>query len=273
MSEQPTYDSAARLSAPLHEFLELICYRDLLVLLVSKINKTRYKRSSLGALWTLLNPLLNMAVLSFAFSQVFRSSLPRYPIYVLIGLIYWNFFAQTTSYSMSTLVWGGDLLKRIYLPRTIFVVSAIGNGLVNMALATAALVVIMVVFRHPLYATWWMVPIAVLLLAMFSMGVALFMCTLAIYFTDVVEMYGVAVQVWFFTTPVIYPREILPARYAWYVNLNPAYNLLEMFRAPIYRGQIPGPNTIVAAIASAVVSLLVGWWVFTRKADEIAYRV
>jgi ABC-2 type transport system permease protein len=273
MSDQPTYDSAARRSAPLHEFVELVRYRDLLLLLVAKINKTRYKRSSLGVLWTLLNPLLHMAVLSVAFSQVFRSSLHNYPIFVLIGLIHWNFFSQTTSYSMSTLVWGGDLLKRVYLPRSIFVMSAIGNGLVNLGLATGALVVIMLVIGHPFHATWWMFPFAVLLLAMFSIGVALFMCTWAIYFADVVEMYGVAIQVWFFTTPVIYPKEILPAKYAWYLNLNPAYHLLEVFRAPIFLGQIPGPHTIAAAVASAVVSLLVGWWVFTRKADEIAFRV
>jgi len=99
------------------------------------------------------------------------------------------------------------------------------------------------------------------------------MSTLAVFFTDVVDMYQVALQAWFFLTPVMYPIGILPSQYAWLMNLNPVYNLMELFRAPIYLGTIPGPNTILAATASAVVALVVGWWVFTRKADEFAYRI
>jgi len=268
-----TYDSADRRSPAVRELIELLRYRDLLRLMVGNIVKTRYKRSALGVVWTLLNPLLNMAVLTIAFSSLFRASLERYPVYILAGLICWNLFAQTTISAMNTLVWGGSLLKRIYIPRTIFAVAAIGNGLVNLGLALIPLVVIMVVAGHPLYLTWWFLPLAVLLLAMFSLGVALFMSTLAVFFTDVVDMYQVALQAWFFLTPVMYPIGILPSQYAWLMNLNPVYNLMELFRAPIYLGTIPGPNTILAATASAVVALVVGWWVFTRKADEFAYRI
>ncbi len=273
MLTEPSYDSASRRSPFLQELIELANYRDLVGLFVSRINKTRYKRSSLGVIWTLLNPILNMAVLSLAFSQVFRSSVPHYSVYVLAGIIHWNFFSQTTSYAMNTMVWGGNLLKRVYLPRTIFAVAAIGNGLINFGIATAALAVIVKLAGLPFYPSWWIVPFAVLLLAMFSLGVALIMSTLAVFFTDVVEMYGVALQAWFFLTPIVYPKSTLPAKFVWLMNLNPAYNLLEMFRTPIYMGLIPGPKTIAAATVSAGFSLLLGWWVFTRKAEEIAYRI
>ena len=273
MGANPSYDSAARRAPFLRELAELVRFRDLLGLLINNMNKTRYRRSALGVLWTLLNPLLNMAVLTFAFSQLFRFNLPRYPVYVLTGLIAWNFFSQTTTQSMHTLIWGGSLLRRIYLPRGIFAVASIGNGLVNLGLALVPLLAIMALLGHPFYATWWFVPIAVLLWAMFALGVALFMSTLALFFHDVVEMWGVAIQGWFFLTPVMYPKEIIPARFVWYLNLNPAHNLMELFRVPIYLGHLPGPNTIAAAVAEAVVALLVGWWAFTRKADEIAYRI
>ncbi len=138
-----TYDSADRRSPATRELIELLRYRDLLRLMVTNIVKTRYKRSALGVVWTLLNPLLNMAVLTIAFSSLFRASLQRYPVYILAGLICWNLFAQTTISAMNTLVWGGSLLKRIYIPRTIFAVAAIGNGLVNLGLALIPLVVIM----------------------------------------------------------------------------------------------------------------------------------
>jgi ABC-type polysaccharide/polyol phosphate export permease len=267
------YDSASRQPPMIGELVELFRYRDLLRMMVVNIIKTRYKRSALGVLWTLLNPLLNMAVLSVAFSSLFGGSLVHYPVYVLSGLIFWNFFTQTTLYAMNTLVWGGTLLKRVYIPRTIFSVASVGNGLVNLVLSMIPLVIIMLVIGHPLYAAWWLVPLAVLLLAMFALGVALFMSTVAVYFTDVVDMYQVFVQALFFLTPIMYPKDILPARFQWFLHLNPLFNLLEVFRSPIYLGTSPGLNTLLAAALSAIVALLIGWWTFTRKADEFAYRI
>lgn len=267
------YDSAARGSRALTELSALLQYRDLLALMVSNQVKTRYKRSVLGVAWTLLQPLLNMAVLTVAFSSLFHTDLPNYPVFLLTGLIAWNFFTQTTIQAMNSLVWGGSLLKRIYLPRTIFATAAIGTGLVNLVLSVVPLLGIMVVLGHPLHPTWWFVPVATLLLAMFSLGVALFLSTLAVFFVDVVDLYQALTQALFFLTAVIYPVTILPANLRWYLNLNPVYNLLELFRAPIYLGHLPGSNTLAAATVAAVVTLAIGWWTFTRKADELAYRL
>jgi ABC-type polysaccharide/polyol phosphate export permease len=267
------YDSAARRSRALSELVALLRYRDLLALMIASQVKMRYKRSALGVVWTLLQPLLHMAVMSVAFSTLFHGTLEHYPVYVLSGLIAWNFFTQTTTYAINSLVWGGALLKRIYMPRTIFAASSIGHGLVNLGLSLVPLVGIMLAVGHPLYAAWWIVPLAVLLLAMFALGVALFLSALAVFFVDVADLYQTVVQAGFYLTAVMYPVTILPPALRWYLHLNPMYNLLELFRAPIYLGQLPGPNTIAAAVASAVIALGVGWWAFTRKADEFAYRI
>ncbi len=273
MSESLVYDSANRPAPVLAELLELLRYRDLLRLMVVRNITTRYKRSVLGVVWTLLNPLLTMAVLTVAFSSLFRFQLKNYSIYLLSGLLFWAFFSQATMSAMSSLVWGGQLLKRIYIPRTIFSVSAIGTALVNLLLSLVPLALIMLVLRHPFRPVLLFLPVSILLLAMFALGVALFMSTMAAYFSDVVDMYQVFLSIWFYVTPIIYPKEILPAKVAWYLNLNPLYHLLELFRAPIYAGAIPGPHTLLAAAASALVALLVGWWVFTRKAEEFGYRI
>lgn len=277
MTTQPLirseYDSASRRSPMIEEFFMLVRYKDLLRLLIINGIKTRYKRSSLGIVWTLLNPLLNMVVMTFAFSALFRNTLEHYPVYILSGLLCWNFFSQTTTYAMHTLVWGGGLIKRIYLPRTIFAVSSIGNGLVNLFLALIPLVGVIFVLGHPFYPTWWVLPFAILLLAMFSLGVALLMSTLAVFFTDVLDMYQVVIQAWFYLSAIMYPKTILPVQYQWYMNLNPIYNLVELFRTPIYFGQVPGLNTLVAAVVSSVLALLIGWWAFTKKADDFAYRI
>ncbi len=224
-------------------------------------------------LWSLLNPLLNMAVLTIAFANLFRVALSDYPIYVLSGLIAWNFFSQTTLYAMNAVVWGGHLLKRIYLPRTIFCVASIGHGLVNLGLTLLPLLGLVLLLRHGVYLTWLFLPVAVLLLAMFALGVALLVSALAVFFTDVVDIYQVLLQAAFFLTPVMYPKEIMPPQYAWITQVNPMYYLLELFRAPIYDGRLPEPLTMLVAAGSAVGVLLLGWWIYTRKAEDFVYHI
>jgi homopolymeric O-antigen transport system permease protein len=268
------YDSATRRSPALAEIGELVRYRDLLKLLVSKIVKTRYKRSALGVAWTLLNPLLNMAVMTVAFSAVFRSTVAHYPVYVLTGLLWWNFFTQTTTYAISSLVFGGGgLLKRVRVPHTIFAVASVAHGIINLAISLMTLAAIMLVTGHPFHSTWWFLPAPVLLLALFSLGVALFISAIAVFFFDVVDIFQVVLQAWFFLTPIIYPMEIFPARYEWVLLLNPVHYLLETFRAPLLRGTLPDPGTFGLAVLSSLGVLLLGWWTFTRKSDQFAYRL
>src|SRR4030043_1152790 len=116
----------------------------------------------------MLNPLGMMIVLSIVFSQVFRVTMEGYPAYVLSGLIAWTFFAQTSSSAINALVWGGDLLQRIYIPRSSFAISAIGTGLVNLLLSLVPLLLVMVVIGTPLHITILLAPIAMILLGLFS---------------------------------------------------------------------------------------------------------
>ena len=267
------YDSAARRASIASEIVELLRYRDLLGLLVSRTIKTRYKRSTLGVAWTLLNPLVNMIVMSLVFSTIFRSSIPNYPIYLLVGLIAWNFFSQSTAYAMGTLVWGASILKRVYIPPTIFAVACVGNGLVNLGFSLVPLVLIMLFVGHPIHATWWFLPVSVLVLAVFSLGVALFVSSLAVFFVDVVDMYQLLLQAWFFLTPILYPREIFSARFAWALDLNPMLPMVELLRKPLFEGTLPPPGTLGVACLWAGGALLLGAWMFARKSDEFAYRL
>ena len=267
------YDSASIRSPALHELRELWRYRDLLRLLISNSLKTRYKRSALGIIWTLLNPLLTMLVLTVAFSQLFRFQVENYTIYLLVGLIFWNFFSQTTTQSMNTLVWGSPLIKRIYLPRTIFAFAVLGNGLTNYLLALAPLALAMGITHHPFYLSLLWLPLAILLLAVFTLGLSLFMSTLAVYFVDVVDMYGVLLTVWFYLTPVIYPLDIVPEQFLPLVRLNPMTAMLGLFRTIIYTGQSPSLESWLVAAGLALVTLGLGWLVFTRRANDFAYRI
>jgi len=268
-----TYDSSTVRSAAINELIELWRYRDLLKLLVVNSIKTRYRRSALGVLWTLLNPLLNTLVLTIVFSTLFRFDIENFPVYLLVGLLVWNFFAQTTTQSMNTLIWGSNLIKRIYVPRTVFAVAVAGNGIINFLLSMVSLVVIMVFTRHPFTAALWMLPLSILILTMFTLGFALFMSTLAVFFVDIVDMFGVLLSVFFYLTPVFYPLSIVPAELLKVVEYNPITILLSLFRYPIYLGQVPPANLLLTSALLAIGTLLLGWLVFTRKVDEFAYRI
>jgi ABC-2 type transport system permease protein len=274
-SETPIYDSARRGIPFIEEFKELARYRDLVKHLIARNIKTRYKRSALGILWTMLNPLLMMIVLTFVFSEIFRASIVSrsYSAYALAGLLLWNFFAQTTTGAMSELIWGGGLLRHIYLPKAIFAVCALGTSLVNLLLSLIPLFLIIAITGVPIRPIVMILPGPIILTAMFALGVAFFLSRLAAYFQDVMEMYQILLTIWMYLTPIIYPKEIVPERFRWLFKINPMYHLMEVFREPLTVGQMAGPKTWGAASAAAVLALVIGWWFFSRKVDELAYRI
>jgi ABC-2 type transport system permease protein len=267
------YDSAALGTPMVAEIREIFQYRDLLSLLIRNSLKTRYKRSVLGVFWTLLNPLLTMIVLSVVFSTLFRFSLVHYPIYLLSGLIFWNFFANATLGGMNATIVGGGLLKRIYLPRSIFSVAAIGSELLNWGLALIPLAALILFFGHPLTPALLFLPVAMMIACIFTLGISLLISTIGIFFNDWVHIYQVVVMSWFYITPIIIPEEIIPPHFVFVVNLNPMRYLVSLFRDPIYLGKLPPTDTLFISIAVSLVSCLVGWWLFTRKAKEFAYLI
>lgn len=269
---KPVYDSAAHASPALTEIQELKHYRYLLKQLVRRDIVARYKRSALGVAWTMLNPLGTMLIMTFVFSNLFKS-VQSYPVYILSGLIAWNFFAQGTNAAMSGLVWGGSLMQRIYLPRTIFGVSAIGTALVNLLLSVIPLLVVMLITQTPLQPAFLFLPISILLLTGFALGFGLLLSALAIFFPDVAEMYQILLMAWMYLTPVIYPEDIIPAQFQTIYRLNPMYWMVKMFRLPVYNGVLPTFQDLWPAVAWSVGMLVVGWLFFTSRSDEYAYRV
>jgi ABC-2 type transport system permease protein len=208
-SEDLIYDSAKRGPVALEELRGIFQYRDLIYQLVRRDIVSRYKRSVLGIAWTLLQPLGMMIIITLVFSNMFQS-VKGYPAYVLSGLITWTFFAQTTSAIISQIVWGGALMRQIYMPRTSFAVSAIGTGLVNLILSFIPLILIILLTGLPIRWSFLFLPVSILLLLAFSLGVGLIISTVAIHFPDVAEMYHIVLTAWMYLTPIIYPEKNYP---------------------------------------------------------------
>lgn len=267
------YDTAHQPHPLVEELLALVKYRDLILQFVSRAIKTRYKRSVLGVLWTMLNPLLTMVVLTLVFSQLFRFSVKNYPIYVLSGLVVWNFFSSATNSAMGEMLWSGSLLARIYVPKSVFSLSAVGVSLVNLLLALIPLFAIAIFLGTKLSGTIFVMPFAILILAAFALGVGLLLSTAVVYFADMAPVYEVLLIIWFYATPIIYPVEIVPEQFLWLLKLNPLYYMVALFRAPLYSATVPPPSDWLIAAGFALGALIVGSLVFTSKSNEYAYRI
>ena len=273
-SSTTIYDSSKQVSPAIEELREIFRYRNLVSQMVRRDILTRYKRSVLGVAWTMLNPLGTAVILVLVFSNVFGIASPGYPIYVLSGIIAWNFFSQTTNAAMVNLVWGGDLLRRIYIPRTIFAISSVGTGLVNLCLSLVPLLFFVIIFKIPITPALLFLPVPILFLAMFSLGIGLLLSSIAIYYSDVAEMYQILLMAWFYLSPINYTDALLPDKILALIKIfNPMYYLINLFRIPILNGAIPEISFILISGAWAIVSIIIGWFVFTKRADEFAYRV
>lgn len=237
---------------------------DLLHNLVSRAIKQRYKRSVLGFAWTMLNPLVTMVILTIVFSAVFAPNVPRYPLFVIIGLLAWNLFALGSTQGLASIVDSGHLIRKVAVPNQIFPIAAVGANVVNFAFAMVPLVVILLVLRVGLTPAVAFVPVGVVLITTFTLGVALFLATLNVFFRDVRYLYEAALLAWFYATPIFYPIEILPPTARAILRWNPMYVLVDVFRTPLYAGVAPSWSTVVIAATEAALMLALGWTTFRR---------
>ncbi|HKC23281.1 MAG TPA: ABC transporter permease [Thermoanaerobaculia bacterium] len=267
-----TYDSAKRGLPFVSEALALWDFRHLVAELVSRDIKVRYKRSVLGIAWTMLSPLVNMVALTIVFSEILKQQITNFPVYLLTGSLLWTFFSQGTSYAASLTVDAGDITRRVYVPRSVFVAVAVGVALVNLLLSLVPLFVIILVTRHPVSTAWLFLPVPILVATIFTAGVGLLVFTMSSRFVDVKETYMVLLGTWFFITPVFYVPAIVPERFRWIITLNPMTHLLNLFRAPLYEGRIPGARVLLLSVAAALVALAAGWLFYARKNEDYGTR-
>ncbi len=239
-------------------------YFDLLHNLVSRAIKQRYKRSVLGFAWTMLNPLLTMVILTVVFSAVFGPVVPNYPLFVIVGLLAWNLFSLGSTQGLASVVDSGALIRKVAVPKEMFPLAAVTANLVNFLFSLVALAVVMLIMRvHLTHAIVW-VPVGILLIGIFTLGVALALATLNVFFRDVRYFYEAALLAWFYGTPIFYPIEVVSPRAQAVLQWNPMHVLVEVFRTPIYAGIAPGTGTIVTAVVEAGGMLCFGWWIFRR---------
>ncbi|MBT6049314.1 ABC transporter permease [bacterium] len=267
------YDSAKSKSPAIEEIKDVLTYKDLIIQLIRRDIISRYKRSSLGILWTMLNPLGTMIIMSIVFSRMFDIR-GAYPAFIITNLVAWNFFSQTTTIALTNMIWGSDLFQRIYLPRTAMVISTIGTGIINVLFSLVPLAIIYIFTKTPVSETIILLPLAILFLAAFALGFSLILSAFVVFFPDVAEMYPIVLTAWMYLTPIIYPEEMIAdVLNGWVLRLNPLYRLIRFFRLVSFDGLYPTTQETLTAFIFSFGTLIIGWVFFTKQAKKFAYYV
>jgi ABC-type polysaccharide/polyol phosphate export permease len=248
-------------------FGELYRFRELLALLVGRDLKVRYKRSVLGMLWTLLNPLLQMAVYTLVFRTIMRIAVPAFPVYLLAGLLPWTFFSVSTSSSAHALLHNQGLIRKVAVPQAVYPVAVVGSKLVDLLFSLVPLALLATLFGRPPGASWLALVPAILLAVAFTTGLSLVLASLTVFFRDLRHLVDLLLQIWFYVTPVLYPPEYLAQVGPWaraLLALNPAAPIVGVFQQAIYGQQFPDATTLALATVYAGLSLAGGLFLFER---------
>ncbi|HIV25230.1 MAG TPA: ABC transporter permease [Candidatus Scatomonas pullistercoris] len=242
-------------------------FRPLLEELVSRDIKIKYRRSVLGVLWTVLNPLFMMVILSIVFSNLFRFDIENYPVYILSGQVIYNFYSGSTSSAMSAMLDNAALLKKVYIPKYLFVMSRILSAIIDVLASHCALLIVMIVTGVEMRWTIILFPIPLFMLVLFCFGFGLILATVAVKFRDIIHLYGVFTTGLMYLTPVIYALSLLPDWLYRVVRLNPITNYLMIYRDVMLNGTLPDPMHVLVGLAEGAVMMILGLLLFAKKQD------
>jgi ABC-type polysaccharide/polyol phosphate export permease len=254
---------------------ELLQYRELVALLVVRELKVRYKRSVLGLLWTMLNPLLLMVVYTVVFATIMRAPQRNFAIFLLSGLLPWLFFSTSVLQGLNSILTNQELIRKVRLPQAVFPLSVVGSNLVNFALSLLPLLLLMAVLGQPFTPALLFIPVAIFILAVFTSGVTLLFATFTVFFRDVRHLAEVLLQMLLYLSPVFYDLQMLGQRSDWwfrafrlFLRLNPLSYLLPLVRDPVYYGRLPSLASLGIASLESLLMLAVGFAVFHRLAPR-----
>lgn len=289
MSAIPSQDYPVRVSGTkitLRQHLrELIRYRELVYNLTVKELKSRYKNSILGFVWSLLNPLGMMLVFTLVFGMLMpNAQIENYPIFLLCGLLPWNYFTSGVMSSIHSVVGNGNLVKKVYFPREILPIASVVSNLVNFLLAFLLLFAALLIFRVQFSPWLWLLPFVILMQSAFILGLAFILSTLHVYYRDTMMVMDVAILAWFFFTPVFYSVDVtLPATTTilgftievrrWLYILNPMASIIRVYRDLLYWGYRTDIDFFLRTLATCLVVLIVGYWFFHKFSGRFGEEV
>ena len=242
--------------------------------LVSRDFKLKYRRSVLGVLWSLLNPLLMMIVMAAVFSYMFRFQIENFPVYLILGTIMFDFVSRGTVSAMESIVNSQALIKKIRIEKMIFPLEKVVFELVNFALAMIAAVAVMLFFRvAPSIHVIWALPLLIVFITLFCTGLSLLLSALSVFFRDIMHLWTVVITAWTYATPLFYPYEMLEGWMQTVMQFNPLYHYITFFRDIMMWNTIPTGLEILVCFGMAVITFLIGLFVFRKTESKFILHI
>ena len=253
--------------------IQLYNYRDLLIELVKRDIKKKYRRSILGILWSMLNPFFTMLITAMVFSSFFKFAIENFPVYLLTGQLIFNFYVEATNTAMGSILENGSLIKKVYVPKYIFPLARVLSSCVNFVLSLPGLFLMLVITKVPFKISLVLGVIPIVYVLFFCFGIGLLLSTVAVYFRDMFHLYGVLITALSYLTPLFYPKEIIPEQYKFLIDYNPLYYFVSMFREIYYYGKVPALQSHLTCILIVFISLSLGIYVFTKNQKNFILHI
>ena len=242
--------------------------------LVSRDFKLKYRRSVLGVLWSILNPLLMMVVMAAVFSYMFRFSIENFPLYLILGTILFDYMNRATTGAVTSIVDAQALIKKVRIEKMIFPLERTGFELVNFAISLIAALIVLIYFQvMPSVHALWGLPLLVIFVTMFSAGLSLLLSALAVYFRDIMHLWGVVMTAWTYATPLFYPVDMLDPWMQQIMSFNPMYHYVTFFRDIMMWNTNPGGMECLVCFGMAAVTFIVGFIVFRATEKKFILHI
>ena len=248
-------------------------YRYLLKNLVLRDFKIKYKASVLGVLWSFLNPLLMTFVYMFVFSTLFRSSIENFVVYLMSGIILFNYFSEATNLGMISIVGNAGLITKVYMPKYIFPISKVLSSGINLIISLIPLLIMMAMTGVRFSRSLLLLPLVLLFLVLFCVGVSLILSSAMVYFRDIQFLWGILLTILNFLSPIFYPESIIPAQFSTLYHMNPMYQYLFFMRSIILGGVSPTPITYLYCILASTLTLGIGLFVFRKSQSSFVLHL
>lgn len=247
-------------------------YKFMLLQLVKRDFKVRYRGSFLGILWSVLNPLLNMLVLSFVFSKVFKA-VDNYKMYLLSGLVIFNYFSEASNLALSSVVGNFGLLTKVYFPKFILPISKIISSAINLLISVLAFFVLGHFMEVHLWWGYFFIPYVLLCLMIFTTGIGMVLSVLQVFMRDIQYLYGILLTIWMYATPILYPltTDVIPETMISVLKQNPLFLFIDFFRQLTLYSSIPPITDFLKCAITGLISLFLGLVVFKKTQDNFIY--
>lgn len=252
-------------------FKDLYQYRELLKTNVKKEIRGKYKGSFLGVLWSFINPLLMVLVYAIVFPLILKSSEPNYVIFLIVGIIPWNFFTTVINQGTTTVVNNGNIIKKVYFPREILPISVVTSGLINFFISCIIILIFIIFGGMGLSPVMILLPFIALIQYILSLGIIFILSAINVYVRDIEYIVNFIVMMLFYATPILYSSELFKnTAFAWIMEINPMAHIINAYRDIFYYQVMPNIPTLLIVFLISFIILIVGYQIFKKLEKRFA---